>query len=110
MNLMEKYRRKFEIGEGSRKQEGQISTEGKTSPIGKVAYRVYSEILQAHLWVVDTDEDMHSLTASQGVSEAIYTAGEIKKLKCLSKDSLREIHKVKEVFPESKIEEIKKHQ
>ncbi len=68
----------------------------------RIAVKVYSEILQAYLWVVDTDEDMHS----QGVSEAIYTADEIKKLKGLSQDSLREIHKVKEVFENSKIKEI----
>lgn len=83
-----------------------LLNEGKITPIEKVAYKVYSEILQAYLWIVDTDQDMHSLRASQGVSEAIYTAGEIKKLKCLSKDSLREIYKVKQVFENSKIEEI----
>ena len=80
--------------------------EGKITPVEKVAYKVYSEILQAYLWVVDTDEDMHSLRASQGVSEAIYTADEIKKLKGLSSESLREIHKVKEVFENSKIEQV----
>jgi hypothetical protein len=46
---------------------------------------------------------------TQSVSEAIYTGDEIRKLKGLSKDSLREIQKAKEVFPESNIEEIKKH-
>ena len=75
-------------------------------PIEKVAYKVYSEILQTYLWVVETDEDMHSLR-SKKVSEAICTGEEIKKLKGLSKDSLREIHKVKQVFPESIVEEIK---
>jgi hypothetical protein len=79
---------------------------GMIAPSGKVAYRVYSEILQAHLWVVDTDKDIHSLRASQGVFEAIYTADELKKLKGLSSESLREIHKVKEVFENSNIEQI----
>ncbi len=83
-----------------------LLNEGKITPIEKVAYKVYSEILQAYLWVVDTDEDMHSLR-SQGVSEAIYTGDEIRKLRSLSKDSLKEIHKVKQVFPESIVEEVK---
>lgn len=76
---------------------------GIITPIEKVAYRIYSNILPGYLWKVDTDRDMHSLRASQGVSEAIYTADELKKLKGLSKDSLREIHKVKEVFENSTI-------
>ncbi|MFH0773890.1 MAG: hypothetical protein V2A53_00125 [bacterium] len=98
-------------------QSGQIVTlphdkairllnEGKITPIEKVAYKVYSELLQAHLWVVDTDEDMHSLR-SQGISAAIYTGDEIRKLRSLSKDSLKEIHKAKEVFPESIVDEVK---
>jgi hypothetical protein len=80
--------------------------EGKITPIERVAYKVYSEILQAYLWVVDTDEDMHSLR-SQGINEAIYTGDEIRNLKNLCKDSLKEIHKIKQVFPESIVEEVK---
>ncbi|OGW38229.1 MAG: hypothetical protein A2Y97_13920 [Nitrospirae bacterium RBG_13_39_12] len=91
-----------------------VETKGKTNENfhhkkvsnGRAAYKIYSEILQAYLWVVDTDEDMHSLRASQDVSEAIYTADEIKKLKGLSSEPLREIHKVKEVFENSKIEQV----
>lgn len=85
-----------------------LLNEGKITPIEKVAYRVYSEILQAHLWVVDTVEDMHSLR-SQGIAETIYSHDEIKELRKLSKEDLREIHKVKEIFPESTIEEIKRN-
>lgn len=83
-----------------------LLNEGKITPIEKIAYKVWSEILQAYLWVVDTNEDMHSLR-SQGKTEAIYTGDEIRKLRSLSKDSLKEIHKVKEIFPESIVEEIK---
>ena len=75
----------------------------------KVGIKIYSEILGCYLWVVETDEDMHSLR-SQGITEAIYTTDEIRKLKDLSKDSLKEIHKAKEVFPESKVEEIAKYE
>jgi hypothetical protein len=63
----------------------------------RVAVKVYSEILQAYLWVVAADKDIHSLR-SQGVSGAVYTANEIRKLKSLNKESLREIHRVKETL------------
>jgi hypothetical protein len=83
-----------------------LLNEGKITPIERIAYKVWSELLQAYLWVVDTDDDMHSLR-SKKVSEAIYTGDEIRNLKNLCKDSLREIHKVKEVFPDSIVDEIK---
>lgn len=85
-----------------------LLTKGKITPVEKVAYKVYSNILQAYLWVVADDKDRETLRASQSAS-AIYTADEIKKLKGLSKDSLIEIHKVKETFPESTIKEIKRN-
>ena len=81
---------------------------GLIQPIEKVPYKVYSEILQSNLWIVETDQDMHSLR-SQGITEAIYTADEIKELRKLSKEDLREIYKVKETFPESTIEETKRN-
>lgn len=71
----------------------------------RIAVRVYSEILDCYLWVVETDQDLHSLR-SQDAPEAIYTGDEIKRLQGLSKDSLKEIHKIKEVFTDSKVEEI----
>jgi len=74
-------------------------------PIEKVAYRIYSNILQAYLWVTEDDKDRETIRASQGVSEAIYTADEIKKLKGMDK-ALKVIHKVKEVFEDSKVAEI----
>jgi hypothetical protein len=83
-----------------------LLNEGKITPVGKVAYKVYSEILQGYLWVVDTDEDMHSLR-SQGINEAIYTGDEIKKLKDIDKDALKDVHKIKEVFDKSVIEEVR---
>lgn len=84
-----------------------LLNEGKITPVEKISYKVYSEILQGYLWVVDTDKDLHSLR-SQGVSEAIYTADEIKMLQGMDKDSLRTLHRAKETFPESTIKEITK--
>jgi hypothetical protein len=71
----------------------------------RIAYRIYSEILGSYLWIVETDQDLHTLK-SRGISEPIYAGDEIQKLQGLSKDSLKELHKVKEIFQDSKIEEI----
>lgn len=86
-----------------------LLNEGKITPVERVAYKVYSELLEGYLWIVETDQDMHSLR-SQGISEAIYTHHEIRELKKLSKEDLKEIHKVKEVFPISTIAEIIRHE
>ncbi len=82
-----------------------LLNEGKITPAERVAYKVYSELLQAHLWVVETDQDMHSLR-TQGISEAVYTRKEIKELRKLPKEHLKAIHEAKELFPLSSIEEI----
>jgi len=71
----------------------------------RIVYRIYSETLECYLYVVETDQDLHSLR-SQGKTDPTYTAEEIQKLRGICKDSLREIHKIKEVFQDSKIEEI----
>jgi len=81
--------------------------DGFLQPVERVAYKVYSEILQASLWIVDTDQDLHSVR-SQGITEAVYTNNEIRELKKLSNEDLKSIHKVKEIFPKSNIEEVRK--
>ena len=58
-----------------------LLNEGKITPVGKVAYKVWSE--------------------------AIYPHHEIAELKGLSKESLKAICKVKETFQDSKVEQIK---
>ena len=98
--------------------EGQIITlpkekaiplieKGKIEPVGRVAYRVYSEILEAFLWVVADDEDMKTPRTSQKVTEPIYTADEIRKLKGIDKEELKMVHKVKTEFPESIVQDMK---
>jgi hypothetical protein len=81
--------------------------DGLIQPLEKVAYKIYSEPLQAYLWVVASDEDTHFLR-SKNVTDPIYTNEEIRKLKGIDKDTLKEIHKVKEVFELSQITEVKK--
>ena len=80
---------------------------GIIKPVKKVVYRVYSKILEANLWVVDTDADMISLR-SKGIGESIYTKREIKELKRVPRENLKEIHMVKAIFLNSIIEEVKK--
>lgn len=92
----------------SKEEAMPLIQDGLIQPIEKVAYRVYSNILQGYLWVVADGEDREVLKASQDITEAIYSQDEIKELRGLSKEDLREIHKIKETFPESTIEQITK--
>lgn len=99
---------KGNFSETTEKPDGNF--EGKISPINRVAYKVYSEILQAYLWVVYDSvvydsEDMKVLR-EQGVTEAIYTRHDIAELKKLPKEALKDIHRVKEVFKDSKIKHV----
>ncbi|MDA8163285.1 MAG: hypothetical protein M0022_10365 [Desulfobacteraceae bacterium] len=84
-----------------------LLTEGKVIPTNNVAYKIYSNILQAFLWVVDTDEDMWALK-NEGASEPIYTADEVRKLKGISKEGLKRVHGVKEVFEGSRVRDVRK--
>jgi len=102
----------FQLKEGQRvrlsKEEAiPLIQDGLIHPIEKVAYRIYSNILQAYLWVIETDADMHTLRG-QDVSEAIYTKAEIQKLKGVDKEHLKAVHEVKTVFENSKVEEVTK--
>lgn len=83
-----------------------LLNDGKIIPVEDVAYKVYSEILEAYLWVVNTDEDMHSLR-SQGITESIYTGDELCKLKNVNKGTLKSIHEIKKVFETSRIDKVK---
>ncbi len=77
---------------------------GRIKPIERAAYHVYSEILQGYLWVVETDSDMRSLKA-EGITEAIYTGDEIRKLKTsgMDKEGLKVVHNVKQGFDGSQV-------
>jgi hypothetical protein len=68
---------------------------GLIIPTEKVAYKVYSNLLGCHFWLVKEIEDKKHLCDIQNISEAVLTEFEIKKLK-----------DIKEVFPESNIKGI----
>lgn len=101
------YREDLPVFQDSLERIKMLYTEALFKCGRRIAVRQWSEVLQAHLWVVADDEDTKALR-SQGIKEAIYTADEIRKLKGISKESLKKIHKIKEVFLESNIEEVKK--
>ena len=80
--------------------------EGKIVPTGKTAYKIYSNILQAYLWVVDTDEDMWTLK-NEGAAEPVYTVDEVRKLQGIGKEGLKKVHRVKELFEGAKVRDVK---
>lgn len=49
--------------------------------------------MQAHLWVVADEEDIEAFR-SQGITEAVYTADEIRELKGIDSDSLKTLHMI----------------
>lgn len=83
-----------------------LISSGKIAPVERVAYKVFSETLQAFLWVVADERDIKALRASQDVIEAIYTADEIQKLKSMDGEGLKAIHRVREIFENSKVETV----
>lgn len=62
--------------------------DGIIMPTNRVAYKVYSNILQAYLWVVQDLEELKT----KDLSEPVYTEDEIRKLKGMDKESLQAIH------------------
>ncbi len=87
----------------------QLLNEYKIEPVEPAMYRIYSEILQAYLWVVETEHDKGQLL-SEGIQEPIYTHDEIKEMKGkgIPKDHLEQIHECKRVFKESIFEDVKR--
>ena len=61
---------------------------------------------QAYLWVVETDQDIKILRAAENITAAIYTADEIQKLKGMDAEGLKAVHRVKEVFEDSRVETV----
>ena len=77
--------------------------EGVIMPITTVAYKLYSDVLGAFLWVAPDESSARHL---RDVAEPIYTADEVRKLKGLSPDGLRAIHRVKIEFKESRVDSV----
>lgn len=86
-----------------------LINEGRIAPIGKVTYKIYSKILDDYLWLVPTDNEMKKLV-TEGITDVIYTKKEVSRMidESVSKEGLKAIHKVKNIFPGSSIEDIGK--
>ncbi len=74
----------------------------------RTAYRIYSRVLECHLWVVADEKELETMR-EEGISEPIYTQGDIEKMKekGLTREGLKAIHEVKKVFDRSRVEDIK---
>lgn len=81
-----------------------LLNEGRITPVEKVVYRIYSNILQAFLWVTENEAGADKLRA-EGISEPIYTGHEIKELRKMPKEALKAIHNTKTVFEGSTVKE-----
>lgn len=71
----------------------QASDESRNSKHSHIAVKVWSELLQAHLWVVADEEDIEVFT-TYGLTGKFLTADEIQNLNCMDKDSIKAIHKL----------------
>lgn len=69
------------------------SDESKNVNRSHVAVKVWSELLQAHLWVVADKKDIEVFTTN-GLTGEIYTADEIRKLNCMDRDSMKALHTI----------------
>jgi hypothetical protein len=87
----------------------ELINQGRIAPIGRVAYKVYSEILKTHLWAVAEGADRKALGACEDVREPIYTGDEIGKLRGMPEEALRGVHEGKTVFPGSTILESRRY-
>jgi hypothetical protein len=58
-----------------------------------IAVKIWSELLQAHLWVV-ADKENIKLFTTHGLRGQIYTADEIQNLNCMDRDSLKALHTI----------------
>jgi hypothetical protein len=82
-----------------------LLNQGRVSPVGRVAIKIFSEMLNEELWIVADERNMDALKAEQVVDIAIYTANEIRELKGKYQEQLKTIHEAKKVFGE-KVEDI----
>jgi uncharacterized protein (UPF0548 family) len=69
------------------------SDESKNVKRNHVAAKVWSEPLQAHVWVVADEEDIKVFT-THGLRGEIYTSDEILALNCMDSDSLKALHTI----------------
>lgn len=67
------------------------------------ALRIYSALLDVHLWYVADDRAADVLRTSGGVSDPVYTLAEIRWLRGQSKETLKTVHETKSAFIDAKV-------
>jgi len=82
----------------SKRKALKLLSQSKIVPAEKGAYRVYSDIFKAYIWIVMDKVELRALRAYQDISEAIYTADDIK-------DALKVLKNVREIFELATVEE-----
>lgn len=80
---------------------------GIITPIERRAYKVYSEILNCCLWVVP-DVQARDILRADRIQEAIYTQPEVAGLLKADKETLKATHKIKQIFPDAEVKDVKK--
>jgi hypothetical protein len=76
--------------------------EGAITPAEKAIYRIYSNILEDYLWVVETERDGGFLR-KRGETGAVYTFDECQRLQGKDPQHLRAVHSVKKIFENSEV-------
>jgi hypothetical protein len=71
----------------------QASDKSKNVKRNHVAAKVWSEPLQAYVWVVADEEDIRVFT-THGLRGKIYTSDEIVELNCMDSDSLKALNMI----------------
>ncbi len=89
----------------------QLLNDHKTEPVEPAMYRIYSEILNDCLWIVEAEQDRWKL-ASDGVIDPIYAHAEIREMKSkgMTGNQLQNIHRFKKVFPGSTVDSVKERE
>jgi hypothetical protein len=73
------------------KETTRSSLENKKNMRSHIAVKVWSESLQAHLWIVADKDDIVAFRF-QGITGSIYTTDEIRELKGIDNNLLEIVH------------------
>ncbi|MDA8104750.1 MAG: hypothetical protein M0Z71_05165 [Nitrospiraceae bacterium] len=90
--------------ETAKAQEYEKTTDESNKRPERAAVKIYSEILQAFLWVVQDETDKKTMRERGSTRETIYSKDEVRALKGKGSDHLRAVHEAKTIFPYSRVE------
>lgn len=79
-----------------------LLNQGRITPIGRAAVKIYSEVLGEEIWIVADERDMKALQAEH-ITDVVYMASEVEELKGKPPEHIKKVHEAKRVFPGSKV-------